>query len=294
MNTLRNVGVDEQLTVEQGAYIRQQAVEAARRTFIGRRLFSTSVRKIDAGAQTFGYDTLTHVSDASLDMSWPGRASQDLVNLARSTVSIPTIHKEFEINKLDLASSRMAGTPLNTTTVESAAYKVAYFEDTLLIKGYSPNGTAYTINGLYEAAGNDDASDLNWGTATNIATSINNGINLLMQDNILPPYNLTINPAQYVAARVFIANTAVSYLQWIEESLQGGSIYVTPAISAGNGLLSAANPNGMFEYVLSEDLSTETEVLSIKEGNNLFGRVYIRGLPVVYDANALCKLSDIA
>lgn len=293
MNTLRNVGIDEPLTAEQGEYIKERAVFAARRAFVGRKLFGSAVRKIDTGAQSFGYDTLSEVSNAAFDFSWPGRESQDIVNLSRTTVAIPNLHKEFEINKLDLASSNMTGTPLNTSTAESAAYKVAYLEDTMLINGYSADGTTYEISGLYQAAGNAEANALDFGIGANIVTKINASIALLLADNILPPYNVVLNPTQYTETRALIANTAVSYLQWIVESLQGGSVYVTPAITEGTGILAKANPDGFFEYVLAEDLTTETEVLSKKLGNNLFGRCYVRGLPVVYDSNAICKMSGI-
>jgi uncharacterized linocin/CFP29 family protein len=292
MDTLRYVGVDEPLTTEQGAFIKQRAVFAARRAFVARKLFGTAIRKIDAGSQTFGYDTLTEVSNAALDFQWPGRETQDIVNLARTTVGIPNLHKEFEINKLDLAASNQTGTPINTSTAESAAYKVALLEDTLLILGYTADGTNYDINGLYNAAGNTFGG-ATWGTGTNIPLSINGVIAVLLTDNIMPPYNLTLHPDQYVETRVLIANTAVSYLQWITESLGGGSVFVTPTIAAGTGMMTKANPDGMFEYVMAEDITTETEVLSKQLGNNLFGRVYSRGLPVVYDSNAIGTITGI-
>jgi hypothetical protein len=53
-----------------------------------------------------------------------------------------------------------------------------------------------------------------------------------------------------------------------------------------------ANPVGMFEYVVAEDLTVETETMSKRLGEGLFGRVYLRGLPVIYDANAICKMTD--
>lgn len=292
MNTLRNVGVDEPLTTEQGAFIKQRAVFAARRAMVARKLFGTAIRKIDAGSQTFGYDTLTEVSNAALDFQWPGRETQDIVNLARTTVGIPNLHKEFEINKLDLAASNQTGTPLNTSTAESAAYKVALLEDTLLILGYAADGTNYDINGLYNAAGNTFGG-ATWGTGTNIPLSINGAIAVLLTDNIMPPYNLTLHPDQYAETLVFVANTAVSYLQWITESMQGGSVYVTPSITAGTAMMTKANPDGMFEYVMAEDFTTETEILSKQLGNNLFGRVYARGLPVVYDSNAISTITGI-
>ncbi|MDH5786986.1 MAG: family 1 encapsulin nanocompartment shell protein [Candidatus Bathyarchaeota archaeon] len=293
MNKLRYVGADEPLTTEQGLFIKQRAVFAARRAFVARKLFGTAIRKIDAGSQTFGYDTLTEVSNAALDFQWPGRESQDIVNLARETVGIPVLHKEFEINKLDLAASNQTGTPLNTSSAESSAYKVALLEDTLLILGYAADGTTYDIAGLYNTASVNTKAGATWATGTNIPLSINGAIALLLADNIMPPYNLTLHPDQYAETLVFVANTAVSYLQWITESMQGGSVYVTPSITAGTGMMTKANPDGMFEYVMAEDLTTETEILNKQQGNNLFGRVYLRGLPVVYDANAICTITGI-
>lgn len=290
MNKLRYVGVDEPLTTEQGQYILDRVVYAARRELIGRKLLP--IRSIDPSTQTFGYDTLTEVSDAAIDIAWPGRETLDIVNLARSTVAVPNIHKEFVINKLDLAASQLSGTPLNTTTAESSGYKVGLEEDKLLILGYSRDGTAYDINGLYNAAGNSEATALGWNTAANIATSINNTVALLMADNIFPPYNLCLHPDQYNEAAVFIANTAVPYLTWIKERIMG-DIYATPTIATGTGMMTKANPIGLFEYVVAEDFTVSTEVMTKREGEGLFGRVYARGLPVVYDSNAICKMTSI-
>ena len=293
MNPARQVGRDEVLTTEQGLYIRDRAVEAARRTFIGRKLFGNSMRPIDSGAQTYGYDTLTHGSAATIDFNWPGRMSIDTVSKARTTVAIPTIHKEAEINKLDLASSRSSGMPLNTTQVESSSYKVAWLEDTILLNGYSADGTTYEINGLYQGAGNSESSSLDYGTAANIITSLNSAKALLLADNILPPYNAVLHPDQYAQLFPLIANTAVSYRQWYEQSLEGGQIFCSPAITAGTGIIVKADPTGLFEYVLAEDLTVQSYITSVKDGENLFNRIYLRGLPVIYDSNAICKLTTI-
>ena len=291
MNTLRYVGRDEPLTTEQGLAVRQAAVEAARRNFIGRKLFGNSIKKIDSAAQVWGYDTKTNVSDASLDYTWPGRMSLDAINLARTTVAIPNLHKEFELNKLDVAASNMTGEPLNTSQVSSTTYKVGYLEDSMLINGYSADGTVYEINGLYKAAGNTKAG-ADWATATNIPLTINGAISALMDDNILPPYNVVLPAEQFGYTLVFVANTAVSYLQWIKEICQG-EVYMSPVLTTGTGLMTKADPEGLFEYVLAEDLTTETETTSIKEGGNLFGRVYVRGLPLIYDTNAACTMTAL-
>ena len=289
MKSMRYVGVDEPLSTEQGHVIRDRAVTAARRQFVGRKLCPIGPI-LGEGAQVFGYDTLTEVSDARIDDGWPGGESKDIVNLARTTVSIPNIHSEFEINKLDLASSRLNGTPLNLSVVDSKSYKVALAEDALIIEGWSRDGTTYEINGLYQGAGNSEASNLDYGTKANIETSVLNALALLEADGIYPPFNMVMNPAQFAQTQALIANTSRSYIDWVREVIQG-EVYQTPAITAGTGMIVKSNAEGMFEYVMAEDLSVFTEILP--RSHNLYGKVYVRGLPVIYDSNAICKLTTI-
>jgi uncharacterized linocin/CFP29 family protein len=288
MDKLRYVGTDEPLTTEQGLVLRDRIITAARRTMIGRKLLPITAA-LGEGATTYGYNTLTEVSDARIDYGWPGAESLDIVNLARTNVEIPNIHKEFEINKLDLNASRRNGTPLNLSLAESATYKASRMENSLILDGWKRNGT-YEINGLYRAAGNDETTNLDWGTATNIPLSITAAMKLMLEDEIDPPYNLVLHPQQWTNALALIGTSANSWITWIREAIQG-EVYQTAAMTNGTGLLSKANPEGMFEYVPAEDLTLKTEVLQKSE--NLWGKVYIRALPVVYNANALCKLSDI-
>jgi len=296
MQTLQNVGKDTTLTTEQGLAIRQAAVEAAARVFQGRKLFGNAITKIDSGAQTYGYDTRSRTAGASLEFGWPGRINMDAVNLTRTTVAIPNLHKETEINKLDLAASRMNGIPLNTSNIAEIAYQVAYLEDSMLINGFASNGTTYSIKGLWQtgkSSGNYETTGYTWSTPANIPTAMNAALTLLANDNILAPYNFTFAPKQWMEAFAFIGTTAVTYQMWLKEATQGGNVYVSPAMTAGSMMITAANPEGKFEYVLAEDLTTETMIRDVEHGSGMFGRVYLRGLPVVYDANAICSMDDL-
>lgn len=144
-------------------------------------------------------------------------------------------------------------------------------------------------DGLYKAAGNT-VTGADWSTKANIETSINAAIAKLLEDNINPPYNVVVNPAQYAESLALIANTSRSFRDWIREVTQG-EIYSTPAITAATGMVCKAGAEGMFEYVMAEDVSVFTEVLP--KSHNLFGKVYVRGLPVVYDSNAICTMTTI-
>jgi len=286
MQKLRDIGQDTDLTTEQGQYLLQQVMWAARRTFVGRKLMG--IRRIDPAAQTYAYDIGTEVSGAAIEHAWPGHENLDAITPNRSAVGIPNIHKEFEIGKLDLASSRMSGTPLNTSNAESAAYKVAYAEDTMLIEGWAPDGSNYTIKGLRQTASINSATGAAWSTGTNIPICMAEVMGLLMADNIAPPYNIVVNPTNYVEALAMISGSAMTYLDWLKATIQG-EVFSSPVLSESYGVCTKASPAGFFEYVLAEDVSVQTEIESVRRGENMFGRVYARGLPVVYDPNAICK-----
>ena len=288
MKQLRYVGRDEPLQVEQGLTLLPSAIKIARRDFIGRKLLP--IRYIDPATQTFGYDVLTEMSAARIDSKYPGRETLDIVNLSRTPVNIPTLHKEFEIPKADLDSSRITGLPLNTTYSDAATYQVGLLEDQMLMVGTTTQGVI--INGLYNGAGNSDATNYDWATPTDIITSINAAMALMATDHVYRPYNLLIPPEQDGYLAVLVNDGPSTYYDWVKKRI-GGDIFVSEGMTTGTGLLSKANPVGLFEYIVAEDLNVKTEQENLRAGEGLFGKVYVRGLPVIYNSNALCKLTDL-
>jgi uncharacterized linocin/CFP29 family protein len=288
MKQLRYVGKDEPLQVEQGLTLLPSAIKIARRDFVGRKLLP--IRYIDPTTQTYGYDVLSEMSAARIDPKYPGRETLDIVNLSRTPVNIPTLHKEFEIPKADLDSSRTTGLPLNSTYSDAATYQVGLLEDMLLMIGSTTEGVI--ISGLYNAAGNSNATNYDWATPADIITSINASMALMAADHINRPYNLLIPPEQDGYLAVLIGSGPSTYYEWVQKRI-GGQIFVSEGMTTGTGLLSKANPVGLFEYVVAEDLTVKTEQENLRAGEGLFGKVYVRGLPVIYNSNALCKMTDL-
>jgi uncharacterized linocin/CFP29 family protein len=288
MKQLRYVGKDEPLQAEQGLTLLPSAIKIARRDFVGRKLLP--IRYIDPTTQTFGYDVLSEMSAARIDPKYPGRETLDIVNLSRTPVNIPTMHKEFEIPKADLDSSRSTGLPLNTTYSDAATYLVGLLEDTLLMIGSATEGVV--ISGLYNGAGNSDETNYDWATPAHIITSINAAMAKLAEDHINRPYNLLIPPEQDGYLAVLVNDGPSTYYDWVKKRI-GGEVFVSEGMATGTGLLSKANPVGLFEYVVAEDLTVKTEQENLRAGEGLFGKVYVRGLPVIYNSNALCKMADL-
>jgi uncharacterized linocin/CFP29 family protein len=286
MNSLKYVGKDEPLTTEQGLYLMPSVVAIARRTFVGRKLLSPEY--IDPLAETYAYDKLTEMSAARIDPKYPGKEVLDIIDLTRTPVNIPCTHHEFVIPKADLDASQMSGIPLTTKYSDAAAYQVGLKEDSMII-----NGTD-VIPGLYNGAGNTETG-ADWTTATNIPITLKAAIVKLVADHIYGPYNLAINPTQDIELDEFVASTAVPWRDRVLARI-GGQIFSTEAITNGTGILMKApigNDITRFSHVISRDINVETEVESIRAGAGLFGRVFVNGLPVIKDSNAICQLTTI-
>lgn len=294
MKPLRFVGRDEPLTSEQGAYVLPSMVDIARREFKGRKLFGTAVQYVPSETQSFSYDALTEVANARIDPRYPGRENLDIINVGRTTVNIPNLHKEAVIEKADLDAARMSGAPLDTSTIDSMTYKVGYLEDKMLLIG-TTTLDGVPINGLYNqavATGNKDDTNYDWATSAHILTSINAAITLMKADHIFGPYDLTIEAEAAGYLSVLVNDGPATYEDWVRKRI-GGAIYETEAMTTGTALLSKANNIGAFKYIIADDLRVKTELQSIREGEGLFAKVYVRGLPVIFNANALCAITDI-
>lgn len=287
------------LTVEQYQQLDTAVTGVIDKRIVGRRLIAL------ANGSPFGFGTqniknyiMEDMGDAALSLKLT--ENQDVVGYTSTTLDIPIIHKEFEIDRRDLASSKRTGQPLDMTNAERAAVKVANIEDELIIEGYGD------FDGLYDSAGNDYSTTKDFGTAGNAIAAVKGAMALLLADKIYPPYNLTINEEQYseiVAPRA--ATSDVSELDIVRQMINGGAgdgtpgsvgtgagnIYVTPTMTAGTGLLCATPSTEYADLVVAQDVTVETELL--EKSKNLFGRVFESLVPRIKQDVAFCKLSDI-
>jgi len=269
--------------------IRSDIVVTARRQNVARKLIRVRNLSGGLGVQQYSFDTLVEMSDAVLTWTYSPESATDAVNFTRSEVKVPVLHKEFEINRRDLEASRKFGNPLNTTMAGAAAYKVTNLENELVLLGWASDGGSYDINGLYNAA-NNSVIGSDFGTAGNAVTTIASAISAMMADDIYPPYNLVLNPTQYAQLTGNLLSGGKDEEEKVRRMIQG-DIVVTPFQTDGTGMLLADANAGFFELVVAQDMTVETEIT--EKYKNLWGIVYECVVPVVYDTNAICKITGI-
>ena len=278
------------LTPEQAREVEARIKVGARRNAYGRKFFPATYGPIGFGKQSITYDKLTEMSAGSIDFGWvPEAWPEDATLLTRTTLKVPVLYRKWTINARDLESSRTTGTPLDMQAIDAATYKVVLKENAYLIQGYAADGSNYDVNGLYQAAGNT-ASGGDFGTATNVPSTIAAGGAALMADNIYPPYNLGLHPTQYNELFNLFSSTGISSKEYLANIGIIDQIIPSPDLTAGTGLMVQATP-GSFDLAIGVDYSHK-EVADPLTGN-MKGFVYVCEVPRFWDANAVCTLTSI-
>jgi uncharacterized linocin/CFP29 family protein len=291
------------LTQEQYEFVVAEVKKAARRVTIGRQLIPTPP-PLGFGAETIKYDKLTEMAEGRTDLEWGHGFSEDTVFLTPDRVPVPVMHKEFELNRRHVEASQRNGTPLPTTAIDAASYAVMKQEDIRIIKGYSKDGTNYEVPGLFTGAGNSDTG-ADFGTATNIPVTMQEGIAKLVEDNIPGPYTLVCHPTQYNELFALIggasAVTDSMYYDYVIKRLsaiapngegllesQPGRVLCSAVLTTAYCMILGPPTLKFAEYQVGADLTVETKEL--EKGGNTWGVVYVTGAPLLYDSNGICTL----
>lgn len=272
--------------------IKEGIVKNARKHSIARQIIGVRPLNAGVGLQQWTYDTLTEVSDAQITYAFT-ETGEDVADFGRSHVPIPVIHKEFRIGYRDIVAAQRGGYPLQASTADSAAYKVMLQENAMLLNGYSADGSTYDIKGLYQSAGNSESTSKDFGTAGNALAKVQLAITELIADDIYGPYNLVLNPTQFMELAVSVLGSGAGdrEINMVRELLEGGQIYSTPFQTVDTGMLLAQPGSGFFEAVMPVDMTVRTETL--QKSRDEWGQVYECIVPVIYDADAICKLTKI-
>lgn len=292
MQKLRHVGKDTaQLTDEERIYIDNRIVEAVRPKLIGRQLFP--VAKVNPGDITVRGYKQTDMGAATISIHGQ-TMSRDRSIRTKFDITVPVLHKEFIIWWRDLLNSREGGTPIDTQDAESAAYKVGVEEDKLLLTGEYTGWNAYGIEGLATSTGrNTKASAGAW--PANCITDLGAAIGELEADGHQGPYGLVLNSTFFGKLRALISNTAVMWLQAIQDAgLFKAGILVSDNLKTSGG----ASTNALvleplqenFEMVIGQDLDVFTKQ---DEDMNLNCKVYEIVAPRIKRPTSICEITGL-
>ena len=241
------------------------------------------------GVQQWSYDKTGEMSEALVSFQFLETA-EDVVSFSRDHISIPVIQKEFRIDRRDLEAARNGTYPITTVNSDAAAYQITNIENEMVINGYSTDGTNYEIKGLMQSAGLEVTTTYDFATPGNALKSVSEGISKLMENEIYGPYNLSLNPTQYMELATSVYTGGVIELNMVEKLL-GGTILVNNWIPADEGMITTYPQKQFYELVIAQDMTVETEILT--KSKALWGRLYECIVPVIYQPKSILRLNSI-
>jgi uncharacterized linocin/CFP29 family protein len=193
------------------------------------------------GVTVVQHETVSDMSDASVDMSGVAPAERDRVNLNLVNVPLPIFHKDFQLSLRNLMSGRRTGQPIDTTMAATATRKVSDLMEKTLFSGASITSGGGTIYGYTNHPNRNTAAvTASWATTTgeNILIDVVAMIGAANADNMYGPYMLYVPIAAYVnMLKDFKANSDKTTLQRILEIPVIKGIKPTSQLAAPNVVL---------------------------------------------------------
>lgn len=280
-----------------------ELIEPLRQALVGRQLVYANPNIKGDGIYNVDINTLSNMGEAYISYALPSESDpRDSIKVTRTNVNIPVVSKGFEIPREDFEAFRRAGIMIDTSAAQSAAFVAGLKEDTLILQGWKPDGTNYTIPGLYQSAGNDYSSATVILTPGSLTTAVAGALGLMDDDNALAPaYNLTMNPAQYahaLAVRSAQGNLELpEVITLLNRGTPGGAgrVLSSKGLPATTALISPVDPARRFiEIYQVKDFTTQLGMDSkMPDTSKIYGSVWALTYPHIKQANALCKLSNI-
>lgn len=224
---------------------------------VGRKLMAKNPKVSGPGTWNIDVTKLTELSDAFIDFELPtGDDHRDAIKSTISNIKAPVLWKEYEISRSEFDSFKDKGIPIDSEVAISAAQVVMVKENSLLVDGFAWDGSTYDIDGLYQSAGNTDATANDFGTYGNAMAEVAIMKGKLAEDSIYNVNcNLTLHPTQYAELDGSVSTAGFREMPEVMKQLNSvagaptGTVIQSTDITAGTAMLTPVDPSRRyFEY----------------------------------------------
>jgi len=280
--------------------VESQLVDPLRNINIGRKLVSVTPAQ-GFGVSSVDWGKITEMSAGYVSYGFTD-GNEDMIDVALTNSKIPVYWKDYKVPRRMYESWKVNGTDIDSAAAISAGYQTVSTEDLAIIQGVTNDGTNYDILGLYQGAGNDCSTSLDFGTWGNAIKAVAGAKNLMVADGV-PAYNMPLNmvlpSTQYGELEASVHSTSGQLeMPIVERMLNGGAVFAVPetVLPESNGLIlpTAAAGKPYFDYYLTQNYTVEHGFNSEHpDTGDLTGRVYTAGILRIKHSVAICKISGI-
>jgi uncharacterized linocin/CFP29 family protein len=280
----------------------REMVNPLRQMLVGRQLFP-KVTRLPVGKYNVDYMSITEMGSAQISLSRPQPSlPRDNINTDLTNVPLIWIAKGYEIKREQFDAFASEGIAIDTAAMLSAAQVCSEKEDDLLIQGWTPDGASYSINGLYQGAGNSYTTAKHFGTYGNATAAVAGAKALVKADKVYGcNFNLVLNPTEMglLEASEYNGIMEKPHVEALLNSIPNapkGQIIESVDITAGTGLLSPVDTAGLYiDLILGQDYENDLGMDSKSPKNSpIYGAMTACMRPRIKNSVAICTLTDLA
>ena len=226
-----------------GKYLDREMVAVLQRNTTARQLVPLNAPLSGKGIGMTSIDTFNMVATGGASTDYKINENQeDKIDVTVDTLKIPVQQQEITVDSRTWASMVSNGPEIETDIVAEMTANISKEQDTNIIMGWKPDGTAYEMDGLYQAAGNTYAGST-FGTYGNAIKTVTNAKKLLRADNVYSQaYNLTLHGDQ-LAELEGSHDTGISEMKQVLSILNNGvdggpgRVIESNDLTAGTGMI---------------------------------------------------------
>lgn len=280
--------------------VESQLVDPLRQINIGRKLVYVTPAQ-GFGISSVDWGKITEMSEGYVSYGFSD-GNEDIIDVTLTNSKIPVYWKDYKVPRRMYESWRVNGTDIDSAAAISAGYQTVTSEDFAIIQGVKNDGTNYDINGLYQGAGSDCSTSLDFGTWGNAIKAVA-GAKTTMAGYGVPAYNMPLNMVlghtNFGQLEASVHSTSgVLEMPIVEKMLNGGSVYAVPdtVLPDSDGLVLPTPAAGKqyFDFYLTQNYTVEHGFNSEHpDTGDLTGRVYSAGILRIKHDKAICKISQI-
>lgn len=278
---------------------------------IGKMLIPINTELSGKGIGALSIDTFNYVARGSAQINYNIQQNiEDKVDITTGNLKIPLLQDDVLIPRRDWDAYELKGIPLEADIANDMAANVAVQQTALIVDGWKPDGTNYSINGMYNVA-NNSVTGSDFDTFGNALKTTAEAIAALKTDSIYSAgYNLSLSSLNFAELMGSYSSSGVSEYELVIKMLNtdtggqaAGRVFEATDLAAGTGMVSpVASQENRRYFDLVEPLEP-THNLWYADGNVDNGDIKARLLGAMVPRfkhlnssgkdNCICKITGL-
>lgn len=258
VNALRTNGL---LRTDEWKEIDRAVLAVARQALVGvadLRSFDLIHALGGLGTIISAYERGSDMSSANIDMSGVTSGVEDVSSFDMAGVPIPIVHKDFRLGIRELEATRRMGNAIDVTNASVAGQKVAEGLESILFNGSTVKSGGYALYGYTtHPSRNTGSADGDFGTITNIYSTVNKMVAAARGDGYAGPYVLYVPNDQYAEMlAVYTDGSGHTALRRCVENIPGLQKVQNAGVLTSGTLVLVSMQRNVVDLAVAQDIVT--------------------------------------